>query len=141
MRAIYGGGVASRAGLAYALPRPLLLYDENVDDSPVLANVAESLHFLASGLCGETTDDADDMVSREVEEPDDELIEASSNGGSISERDVEVDPEVEELEEPEAGKCSLSEAGDFDLPEELSSSSDTGVTFPFPLVATLDSIW
>jgi len=72
---------------------------------------------LELGLRDRLADDSDDMLSIEADEPDEELV--VSGGGPRTE-----DPELDELEEDE-NSAPLG-AGDDDLPEVSSSSSDMG---------------
>jgi hypothetical protein len=79
---------------------------------------------LELGLRDRVVDESDDMLSIEADEPDEELV--ASGGGPRA----EVDPELEELDEldeldDDENSAPLG-AGDNDLSEVLSSSSDMG---------------
>ena len=71
---------------------------------------------LELGLRDRLADDSDDMLSIEADEPDEELV--TSGGGPRTD-----DPELDELEDENSAPLG---AGDDDLPEVSSSSSDMG---------------
>ena len=79
------------------------------------------------------------MLSIDDDEPDDMPLEVSSDGGPVVSKpneiaaEFEVELELEELEEEHDDECSASnDAGDIDLSDAPSSSSDMEEAFPFP---------
>jgi hypothetical protein len=131
-RVKYGGGDGGRVGRAYALPRPLLVYEENVDKwlcpwkSDEFPDPLEQFAVLLR------SEPVDAMLSMEVDEPEDELAQASSGGGPKSESG-------DELEESEDGNRSAPDCVGDNV--ESCSPSNMEVDLAFPWALDLGNLW